>query len=80
MPIDGVFVAIGHKPNTGFLKGQIDLDEKGYILVTDEIYTSVDGVFVAGDVSDHKYRQGVTAAGAGTKAALEVEDYLENLK
>ena len=78
LDIDGVFVAIGHKPNTDFLKGQIDLDEKGYIVVKDEIYTSIDGVFCAGDVSDHKYRQGVTAAGAGAKAALEVENYLES--
>lgn len=80
MPIDAVFVAIGHNPSTGFLKGQIELDEKGYIKVTDEIFSSVPGVFIAGDVADFKYRQAVTAAGAGTKAALEVEHYLENLK
>lgn len=78
MPIDAVFIAIGHKPSTEFLKGQIDLDEKGYIKVHDEIFSSVDGVFIAGDVSDFRYRQAVTAAGAGTKAALEVEHYLEN--
>ncbi len=80
MPIDGVFVAIGHKPNTDFLKDQIDLDEKGYIVVRDETITSVEGIFSAGDVSDHKYRQGVTAVGAGCKACFDVEDYLENLK
>ncbi len=80
MPIDGVFVAIGHKPNTDFLKGQIDLDEKGYIVVKNETNTSVEGVFSAGDVSDHKYRQAVTAAGAGCKATFDVEEYLENLK
>lgn len=80
MAIDGIFVAIGHKPNTQFLKGQIDLDEKGYVLVKDEVFSSVEGIFIAGDVSDQKYRQAVTAAGAGTKAALEVERYLETVK
>lgn len=79
LEIDGVFVAIGHKPNTDFLKGQVDLDEKGYIKVTEETKTSIDGVFSAGDVSDHKYRQGVTAAGAGCKATFDAEEYLENL-
>ena len=79
LEIDGVFVAIGHKPNTDFLKGQIDLDEKGYIKVTEETKTSIEGVFSAGDVSDYKYRQGVTAAGAGCKATFDVEEYLEKL-
>ncbi len=78
VPIDGVFVAIGHKPNTDFLKDQIDLDEQGYIVVKDEVFSSVEGIFIAGDVSDHRYRQAVTAAGAGTKATFEVESYLEN--
>ncbi len=78
VPIDGVFVAIGHKPNTDFLKGQLDLDEQGYIVVKDEVFSSVEGVFIAGDVSDHRYRQAVTAAGAGTKACFEVESYIEN--
>lgn len=80
MPVEGVFVAIGHKPNTDFLKGKVDLDERGYIVVKDETKTSVEGVFVAGDVSDYKYRQAATAVGSGTKAALDVEEYLENLK
>jgi len=78
IPIDGVFVAIGHKPNTDFLKDQIDLDEKGYIVPKEGVFTSVEGVFVAGDVSDQKYRQAVTAAGAGCAATLEVEAYLEH--
>ncbi len=77
-PIDGVFVAIGHKPNTDFLKGQLEMDEQGYIKVSDEVKTSVDGVWVAGDVADYKYRQAVTAAGTGTKCSLEVEEYLEH--
>ncbi len=78
LQVDGVFIAIGHKPNTDFLKGEIELDEKGYIIVNDETKTSIEGVFVAGDVSDHRYRQAVTAAGAGCKAALDVEEYLEH--
>ncbi|OGE17398.1 thioredoxin-disulfide reductase [Candidatus Daviesbacteria bacterium RIFCSPHIGHO2_12_FULL_37_11] len=76
MPIDGLFVAIGHKPNVEFLKGQLELD-KGYIKVKNETHASVDGVFVAGDVSDYHFRQAVTAAGAGCKATMDVEEYLE---
>lgn len=79
LPVEALFVAIGHKPSTDFLKGEIELDEKGYIKVTDEVFSSVPGVFVAGDVSDYRYRQAVTAAGAGTKATFEVEHYLEKL-
>jgi thioredoxin reductase (NADPH) len=78
MPIEGLFVAIGHKPSTDFLKGQIDLDEKGYIAVKDNTKTSVEGIYVAGDVADQRYRQAVTAAGAGCMAALDVEEYLEH--
>lgn len=77
--IDGVFVAIGHKPNTDFLKGQIKLDEKGYIVVKHETHTSVKGVFSAGDVSDYHYQQAVTAAGAGCKATFDAEEYLANM-
>lgn len=80
LPVEAVFIAIGHKPSTDFLKGQIELDEKGYIKVTDEVFSSIPGIFIAGDVSDFRYRQAVTAAGAGTKATFEVEHYLENLQ
>lgn len=77
MKVDGVFVAIGHRPNTGFLAGQIDLDESGYIKLKSRTMTNVEGVFAAGDVVDHYYRQAVTAAGMGCQAAMDVEKYLE---
>ncbi|MDO8573958.1 MAG: thioredoxin-disulfide reductase [Candidatus Daviesbacteria bacterium] len=80
LQVDGVFVAIGHKPNTDFLKGQLELDKKGYVVLTNETHTSVAGVFAAGDVADTRYRQAVTAAGAGCKAAFDVEEYLESSK
>lgn len=79
LPVGAVFIAIGHKPSTDFLKGEVELDEKGYIKVKDEVFSSVPGVFVAGDVADFQYRQAVTAAGAGTKATFEVERYLEQM-
>lgn len=78
LEVDGVFIAIGHKPNTDFLKGQLDLDEKGYAVLKNETHTSVEGVFVAGDVGDFRYRQAVTAAGAGCKAAMDAEECLES--
>jgi len=74
---DGVFIAIGHKPNTEIFKNQIEVDNKGYIKKYDGSRTSVEGVFVAGDVYDYVYRQAITAAGSGCKAAIDVIKYLE---
>jgi len=76
-PVSGIFMAIGHHPNTEFLKGAIALDEQGYIVVQNGVETSMEGVFAAGDVQDKYYRQAITAAGLGCMAALRSERWLE---
>ncbi|MDE2481180.1 MAG: thioredoxin-disulfide reductase [bacterium] len=77
---DALFIAIGHTPNTSIFQDQLDLDEAGYIVSPDGTSTSVDGIFVAGDVSDLRYKQAITAAGAGCKAAMDAEKHLEALE
>ena len=76
--LNGVFIAIGHKPDTDLFKGNVELDEKGYVKILERRKTSVKGVYVAGDCADPYYRQAITSAGTGVEAALEVERYLES--
>lgn len=75
--VDGLFMAIGHHPNTDFVKGLVEMDEKGYILTKNGTYTNIEGIFAAGDVEDKLYRQAITAAGRGCQAALQAEKYIE---
>jgi thioredoxin reductase (NADPH) len=78
--VGGLFVAIGHEPNTSIFKGQLQLDDRGYIALTKNNRTSVDGVFAAGDVHDYRYRQAITAGGFGCMAALDVEKWLVEIR
>jgi thioredoxin reductase (NADPH) len=77
MPVEGLFVAIGHKPDSDVFRDWLETDEKGYLVAHDHTRTRIDGVFVAGDVHDHRYRQAVTAAGDGCRAAIDAERWLE---
>ncbi len=79
LPVQGFFLAIGHKPNTDLFKGLIDMDRGGYIVPVEHTMTNIPGVFAAGDVTDHRYRQAVTAAGDGCRAAIDVERWFESM-
>jgi thioredoxin reductase (NADPH) len=78
LPADGVFIAIGHRPNTAAFRDWLEVDAKGYLVVRDKTNSQIEGVFIAGDVHDHRYRQAVTAAGDGCMAAIDAERWLES--
>ncbi len=78
LAVQGVFVAIGHQPNTAIFKGILDMDEVGYLKPTEHTMSNIPGVFLAGDVADHRYRQAITAAGEGCRAAIDAERWLES--
>lgn len=78
IPVQGLFLAIGHQPNTDLFKGVIEMDKAGYIVPVEHTMTNIPGVFAAGDVTDHRYRQAVTAAGDGCRAAIDLERWLES--
>src|SRR5258708_21832045 len=78
MPAEGVFIAIGHRPNTEAFRDWLEVDAKGYLVVRGETNSQIEGVFIAGDVHDHRYRQAITAAGDGCMAAIDAERWLES--